>query len=33
MYKLTRAQMKGQKDKEIEGYQVWQVTEKDKIEL
>jgi hypothetical protein len=33
MYKLTRTQKKGQKDKDIEGYQVWQVAEKDKIEL
>ncbi len=32
-YKRTRTQKKGQKDKDIEGYQVWQVTEKDKIEL
>ncbi len=29
-YKRTR---KGQKDKDVEDYQVWQVTEKDKIEL
>ncbi len=32
-YKRARTQKKGQKDKDIEGYQVWQVTEKDKIEL
>ena len=32
-YKRTRTQKKGQKDKDIEGYQVQKVTEKDRIEL
>ncbi len=32
-HKRTRTQKKGQKDKDVEGYQVWKATEKDKIEL